>query len=48
MEGQMWFWSLFKRLWQWLRAWQFRLPDVDSHCWQNKDEIFNDLKSHYW
>jgi len=49
MEGcQMWFWGLFKRLCQWLRGWKFRLPDVDSSCWQNKDEILNDLKSHYW
>jgi len=41
---------LFRLILRWLHrlvGWKFHLPRVDTNAWQNKDEIYNDLKSHY-
>jgi len=40
--------GLILQWWRRLRGWKFHLPGLDSHAWQNKDEIYNELKSRYW
>jgi hypothetical protein len=49
MEGSvMRLLRLILQWFRWLRGWKCDLPGVDSHAWQNKDEIYSELKSHYW
>ncbi|MFH1370283.1 MAG: hypothetical protein ABII09_03210 [Planctomycetota bacterium] len=41
---------LLRLILQWfgrLRKWKLRLPHVDSHSWQNKEQILHDLKCRY-
>jgi hypothetical protein len=48
MEGSKM--KLLRLLQQWfrqLRRRKLRLPHVDSHAWQNKSEIYHDLKCRY-